>query len=332
MNPMNNSLKFLSELDKQSDIILIAHTSPDGDTICSCLALFELLKKCGKNVQLVCDCVVPPILSFFENSDKFIMPEDAVKSPCVMTVDCSDTGRLGRAYPLFENADVTFCIDHHITNTAFADYNIIDAEAAATAQVVYFLSEFAKNNKQNLKIDSLGDIDKNIASYLYGGILTDTGRFAYSNSTADTFYAASKLVEFGIDVSDLCEKLFMTIPLRKSKLLGYCLEKSKLFSNERIAYSFLPLAVVKEYNAGNNDTEGIVENLRNIDTVEVAVFVRQDDENRYKISTRSKKYFDVSELCRKYGGGGHKRAAGFNFEGDIDSFIDNLIAEIGNEL
>ena len=169
-------------------IIIHRHFRPDGDAIGSACALRLALMAMGKRVQAVCDGDVPRIYRFLEGAEDIIKPNDARITSAAIAVDCADEGRMGAADEIFAQAKHTANIDHHVTNTMFAQHNAVEAHAAAAAEVVKRLIE---------QLDA--DFGANIATCLFCGLVTDTGNFAYSNTTPDTLFAAGELLQRGAD-------------------------------------------------------------------------------------------------------------------------------------
>lgn len=295
-----NSLAMIAEhLIQNDDYILISHVSPDGDTLGCATALFNALKRLGKNVQLVCSDNVPEVYSFLPGAELVKKPEDAQQSENVVSVDCADIARLGRARELFENAKGTVNVDHHGTNNEYAHLNYVDAGSAAASQIVYAL------------INEMGcGIDKDIATCLYTGIMTDTGNFAYTNTTPKTFEIAAKLVEAGADNATINRLVFRTVSFPKTVLLGKALSKIELMCGGKLAYVHLDKDEIAACGAVDADSEGIIDHLRDIKDVEIAVFIRQSPLGTWKISLRSKLYADVGQVAVKLDGGGHRHAAG----------------------
>lgn len=187
--PVNQPLASIARLiAENNDFTLIMHVSPDGDSIGSACALRLALMAMGKRVQAVCDGDVPRIYRFLEGAEDIIKPNDARITSAAIAVDCADEGRMGAADEIFAQAKHTANIDHHVTNTMFAQHNAVEAHAAAAAEVVKRLIE---------QLDA--DFGANIATCLFCGLVTDTGNFAYSNTTPDTLFAAGELLQRGAD-------------------------------------------------------------------------------------------------------------------------------------
>ena len=305
-----DAVRFLRAND---DILLIAHVSPDGDTLGSSFALFGALQDLGKRVQVVCEDPVPAIYRFLPFSDQLLLPEQARPAEAVVCVDCADVARAGRCEPLFRAAKATLNIDHHGTNDRYADENFVQ-KAGATGELIF-------NVLASLKVT----LNKNIASCLYAAITTDTGNFSYSNTTPDTLRIAAELLDVGIDLPYLNQKLFRTVPFHKLRLHALAVTKAQLYEYGRIGISMLTLEEISSCGASAEDTEGIIDNIRDIDTVEVAALLRESDDGQVRVSLRGKSCADVSKIATKFGGGGHKLAAGCTMKPPLEDAAAQIL-------
>ena len=281
-----------------NDFILIAHVSPDGDTLGSCFALCGGLELLGKSVQIVCAEPVPAIYRFLPFSERVLSPDRAKPAEAVVCVDCADIRRTDSAEPLFHAAKSTLNIDHHGTNDRYADVNFVRI-AGATGELAYNLLTALK---VALSID--------IASCLYTAITTDTGNFSYSNTTPDTLRIAAELLDLGIDLPYLNRCLFRTVPYHKMRLHALAVTKSELHAAGQIGISTLTLDDFRSCGATGEDSEGIIDSIRDIDTVELAAFLRESEDGSIRVSLRGKSRADVSRIALLHGGGGHRFAAG----------------------
>ncbi len=280
------------------DITLIAHVSPDGDTLGSCLGLYHALSSAGKRVQVVCSDPVPAAYRILPGADAVLLPSAAQQTEAVVSVDCADVARTGDAKAFFCAAADTLNVDHHGTNNSYAKANYVRI-CAATAELAFEII-------RELEIP----LNEAIASCLYTGITTDTGNFAYSNTTPDTFRIAAELLAAGIKLPELNQALFRTIPLRKLRLRALAVERARFARDQRIVVSALSVADYRSCDATGEDTEGVIDSLRDIDTVEIAAFLHETEDGAIRVSMRGKRYADVSTIATKYQGGGHKLAAG----------------------
>lgn len=307
---LQDAVRFLRTYD---DILLIAHVSPDGDTLGSNFALYGALLELGKHAQVVCEDPVPAIYRFLPFSDQLIPPEQARPAEAVVCVDCADLSRTGRCEPLFRAAKATLNIDHHGTNDRYAVSNYVQ-KAGATGELIF-------NVIACLKIP----LNKNIATCLYAAITTDTGNFSYSNTTPDTMRIAADILDTGIDLPFLNRSLFRTVPFHKLKLHALGVNKAQLYEYGRIGISTITLADIASCGATNEDTEGIIDSIRDIDTVEVAALLRESEDGQIRVSLRGKTCADVSKIAVQFGGGGHRLAAGCTMQPPIEDAAEQIL-------
>lgn len=308
---LQDAVRFLRTYD---DILLIAHVSPDGDTLGSSFALYGALLELGKHAQVVCEDPVPAIYRFLPFSEQLVPPEQARPAEAVVCVDCADIGRAGRCEPIFRAAKATLNIDHHGTNDRYAASNYVQ-KVGATGELIYNVISYMKI-----------PLNKNIASCLYAAITTDTGNFSYSNTTPDTMRIAADLLDTGIDLPFLNRSLFRTVPFHKLKLHALAVSKAQLYEYGRISISTITLADIASCGATNEDTEGIIDSIRDIDSVEVAALLREGEDGLIRVSLRGKTCADVSKIAVQFGGGGHKLAAGCTMNPPIEEAAEQILA------
>ena len=294
-----NLLKAASFIQSHHSFYLAAHQSPDGDTLGSCLALRAALRALGREATVVCPDRVPPVLGFLVGADT-VTGTDGVEPPAeaVIYVDCADHKRTGALKETLETAPYQFCIDHHGTNPKETKDGDWVEEVSATGELILRLLE---------ALDV--PVTREIAIALYTAIATDTGNFSYGNTSPEAFEAAAKLLGHGIDLPELNRVLFREIPLKKAKLIAYVLGNMELSANGRLNLCAIPLSAIAACGAGKEDCEGLIDNLRDIDTVEAACVLRESD-GCVRVSMRSKRYCDVAAIAKRFGGGGHIAAAG----------------------
>lgn len=310
---------FEEKLKETEEIYLTAHINPDGDSIGSILALANLLKnEMNKQVNIL-------IESDISSSFKFLPEIDNIKNnsrdidniDLLITLDCGNKDRLALDKNLIDSAKHIVNIDHHITNDLFGDINFVDASASATGEVIYEI------------IKRLGySISKDIATCLYVSISTDTGSFKYTNTTSKTHLIASKLLEKDIDLETINIELYQNRSLEKTKLLMEAVKNLTLIKEDTVGVVAIDEGILKENNASIQDTDIIVDFIRNIDVVNLACLIRPIDENTSKASLRSKKDIDVSKIALTFGGGGHAKAAGCTINTNVKEAKDIIINEI----
>lgn len=312
------------DIIKNSKKIYIAsHIQPDGDNIGSTLALGMALKKMDKDVSLIKVDHIPKDYLFLPNIELIKEYDITENVDTFIALDSSDMDRLGVGKHFALKANNIINIDHHISNTNFGHINIVSPTSAATGELVYKL------------INEIGiDMDKDIATCLYTAISTDTGSFMYSNTTYITHLIASKLLQKGIDIERININLYQSRSLERTKLFINCLNSLELFMDNKIGMVAVTQQMLKENNASMEDTEGVVSFIRDIDSVEVAVLLKEMKYDEIKISLRSKKTVDVSKICTKFNGGGHKKAAGCTIYNDISKakklILDEIMMALGD--
>ncbi len=314
------AVEFLKRFEGK--ILLASHENPDGDTIGSALALYHFLKKKGKDVKVGCKDAVPYFLDFLPGAEDYIKLPTDEEFDLIIVVDASSLKRL--------NASVKgkqfMRIDHHKGGDFYGEQDLVDVDAPATAMVVYHLLT---------KWDGEA-IDTDIATCIYTGLATDTGFFANSNTDAGALKLASLLVEkYGIDPHYVAVNVKERNPLRRLKLLSRALDTLELHLNGKVASVYVLGEWLRELGATYADTEGFVNYARSIEGVEVAIFViERPEEYVWKVSLRSKGKADVSVVCEKFGGGGHKYAAGCKIpkEKSLKEVLKALLREIKNVL
>jgi phosphoesterase RecJ-like protein len=303
---------------KAKTILILTHEDPDGDAIGSSLALMHGLKKIGKQVEIV----IPKRNLLYKFLPGFDLIKEEVEENEVdlcFALDCSDIERVRDCRKYFENAKKTIVIDHHITNQNFGDVNYINAVASSTCQNLLII------------FSELGiEIDRGIAECIYTGILADTGAFRY-NVQAETFEFVAMLLETGIETANIYRLLFDVISEKRVRLLGKALNTLELYENGKIAITNISNEDLTQLGSDEGDQENIVNFGRNIEGVEVSVFIREKN-NKFKISLRSNEYVDVSQIAAKYLGGGHKKAAGFEIDMKLEEIKNLLISEIQKQL
>lgn len=300
---------------------IAGHVKPDGDCVGSCLAVYNYLKiyypKITAEVFLE---EIPPVFSFLTGAQEIIhdAPE---REPfdLFICLDCGDLRRLGPHAKYFEQAKTTLCIDHHISNSSFADENYIFPDASSTCELVFTLLEREK-------------ITKEIAECIYVGLVHDTGVFQYSCTARSTMEAAGFLMELGIPFPRIVDETFYQKTYAEQRAMGAALMDSKLWLDGRVISTILTQERLSEVGATKRDMEGIVAQLRCTKGVEASVFLYATEEDEYKLSLRSTELVDCAAITMKYDGGGHVRAAGATVHGDPDKIITEIVAEMEQQL
>lgn len=309
-----------SQLQNVSTVAIAGHIRPDGDCVGSCLATYNYIK--DNYPQIKVDLYLEPIPNIFKflNRSEEILNTCEPKEPYDLFIaqDCGDTGRLGEAAQYFEQAKRTICIDHHISNHSFADENYIFPHASSTSELIFELLEEKK-------------ITKEIAECIYVGIIHDTGVFQYSSTSAKTMNIAGKLMETGINFTEIVDKTFYTKTFNQNRVLGQALVDAKLELDGAVITSVITKEQMEEYEVLPKHLDGIVSQLRVTKDVEAAIFLYETDDG-YKVSMRSNGGVDVAKIAMEFGGGGHVRAAGVSMEGDAKDILDKILAKMQEQV
>ncbi len=300
---------------------IAGHVRPDGDCVGSALALYNYVRDSYPmmDVRLFLE-PIPNIFRFLHRSEE--IQNDFGEEPpfdVFFVVDCGDAGRLGAAEQYFNAARHTVCIDHHMSNQAFADDNYIVADASSTCELMFELMDEAR-------------ITREIAECLYTGIVHDTGVFQYSCTSKKTMHIVGCLMEKGIDYPKIVDDTFYTKTFNQNRILGRALVDAELYLGGRCIVSTVTRAMMEEYEVLPKHLDGIVNQLRVTKGVEVAVFLYENEDGTFKGSLRVNGDVNVAEIAIAFGGGGHVKAAGFTIEGTKEDCIRRILAEVEKRL
>ncbi len=309
--------EFLREIRAAGSVLIGTHLNPDGDALGSALAVSHYLDSLKIENEVVCHHAPPRNLQFLPGVQRVRFSPKSEKHDLGIVVDLDSLDRLGSTQPYFNGCSRTMFIDHHIPIEQPGDIRIVDTSAPATAHILTQLF---------LTLDV--EFTPEIATCLLTGIVTDTGSFRFRNTTPESLSLAAILLEHGGDINKVSEEIFQRRTLSSARLLGFCLERLKLECDDRLCWSILEFEDFEHTGARDEDTEGFVNELLSIETVEIAFIVREPKEGRARVSLRSRGNLDVAEVARKFGGGGHRNAAGLNFESYDPDSISKLVAEL----
>lgn len=302
MNEMKNN--FLKSVQQSNNILISAHINPDGDSIGSSFGLALVLKHLGKNVKIIKNDDYPKYLDFLYREDLYLN-SDMDEIDLFIALDSASIDRLGDSIKYFNKAKNTVCIDHHITNTGYAEMNLVIQSSSTCEILAYMLIE---NNIY---------IPEDAATYFYLGILTDTGRFNYQTSNSQTLRVAANLLDINADKNlihdNLYEKMDASTIIFQSDML-----KKATHIGDKVILVDIKKTDIEKYGYTFDDVEGIVSLLRTIDGIEVACIVKEYEDDEQKLSFRSHNIIDVSEIAKEFGGGGHIRASGATVKGTND--------------
>ena len=308
-------LKFKEQLKDANSIALISHLDPDGDNLGSLTALSKSLLNLGKKVYPIEFDKIPENLKFLPNLG-LLSDNTDINIDMIICLDCANYERLGQIDELFNKAKYRINIDHHQSNEFYGDVNIVKKGYSSTCELVFDLI-----NEINLPID------KEISMSLLTGISTDTGRFLYSATTADTLAKASRLVENGADMMKINELIYQSKKFEAQLLENEILSKTEIY-NDYVAFGFVMTDQLNKYNVEISDIDSVINTFRDTDKIKISVLIKQQTENEYKVSFRSKGNIDVGLIAKNLGGGGHKNAAATRITGDFETVSNKIKEEI----
>ena len=307
----------LEEIKKAETIVILTHETPDGDAIGSSLAMKVALKQLGKNA----DVIIPKYsrtFAFLPEANEIKTQSEIKRYDLAISVDCADLKRLAAGSEYFETAKMKIQIDHHSINTMFADYNFVNPVAPACCEILIGMFEYFGI-----------EITPELGTCIITGIITDTGGFQYSGVTAETFEFAAELLQKGVNISNTYQKVLSTKTRANFELSRTVSNRMEFFEDGKVAFTYMNLEDEKNAGAEEGDHEGLVDIGRNIEGVEVSIFIREKEgTNGYKVSLRSKDYANVADVALMFGGGGHTKAAGCFVQGTIGEVKQKLLSEI----
>ena len=313
---MNYGLEQIAERIKRAkNVVLFTHMRPDGDAFGSVLALSSALDFLKIPNQVCVESDIPSNLVFIDGLEK-VKKAPQADGDLYIALDCSEEMRLGALAGVFGAAKRkrmdTINVDHHVSNTRFADFNYV-RECAANCMNVATLIEY------------LGaPFDKKTAEYLLIGLLTDSGNFSHDDVTEETLLLAAKLVKAGADIRYYNYCFFKKQSKERAALFAKTMNGIRYYFDNRFAVIVVTKKLMDDCGADGGMTEGFVDFPLNVDSVEIAASVMEVKRGQYKISLRSKNYADVNKLAGIFGGGGHVRAAGCMLFGDVEEILDKL--------
>lgn len=314
-------IRLANELEHISSVIIAGHIRPDGDCTGSCLAVQNYIRDNYPEIQ------ADVYLEMLKPEFAFLKGADTVKTDCMeekvydlfISLDASDKERMGEAVKYFDTAKRTLCVDHHITNPGFAEKNWVVADASSTAELAFEMME-----EEQISLET--------AEALYLAIAHDTGVFQYSNTSEKTMQIAGKLISKGIPFTKIVDDTFYRKTYVQNQILGRALMESILLMDGKVIVGKVRQKDMDFYGIGPKDLDGIVNQLRVTEGVEVAIFLYETGNHEYKASLRSNGSVNVSAVCQYFGGGGHVKAAGCTMQGTFHDVINNLTLHIEHQL
>lgn len=311
--------EILKEIKDAEKIVILTHESPDGDAIGSSLAFKLMLEELGKSA----DVIIPEysrLFNFLPAIDQVKEKSDIKNYDLAISVDCTGVKRLaGKEY--FENAKRTIVIDHHGSNNMFGDLNYVNPVSPACCEILAGMFEYFQI-----------DITKEIGTCIMTGIITDTGGFRHSGINPETFEFTAELIRKGVNIPDIYKRTLRTVTKANFLLTKKVMDRMEILEDGKVTFTYITLQDEEEVGAEPGDHEGLVEIGRDIEGVEVSIFIREKEENLYKISLRSGNMVNVSDVCLMFGGGGHLRAAGANVQGNVEQVKEKVLKEVKKAL
>ena len=306
----------LEEINNANSIVILTHENPDRDAVGSSLALYHALKAYGKNVEV--------IIPEYSRTFNFLPGTNEIKKEgtyenydLAISLDCASMDMLNGYVKYFENAKTRVVIDHHGTNSMYGDLNFVNPDSPACAQILVVVLNYFKM-----------EITKEIGTCILAGIITDTGGFKYSGVTAETFEFVAWLLNKGVNVSSVYRKVLQVRTKGNFELNRIASNRLEFLEDGKIAFTYITRDDEESVNAETGDHEGIVDIGRDIEGVEVSIFIRETKTKGVKISLRSSEYVNVSDIALLFGGGGHPRAAGCNMQATIQQAKERIVNEV----
>lgn len=304
MNDINEVADFLNNNDCYA---ILTHQFPDGDTLGSAYALCEMLQQKGKKVKVLINGNMPAKFAYLEAG----IDKTDFEHKTVISVDVADSKLLGELE--IYTPQIVLAIDHHETHKQFAENSYVKCSASNCENI------FELGNALNVTFT------KTIANAIYTGMATDTGCFKYTNTTPETHIVAAKLMQYGCDAYKINKAMFDTVSKNKKALEAYVIGNMQYYHNDEVAFAYTTKEILKRFDISEDQVEGISAIPRTIEGVKVGITLREKDDTSFKISIRSNDGICANEICARFGGGGHKAAAGCAIEGTVEQVRDILL-------
>lgn len=310
-------------LDAATRICVASHVRPDGDAYGCTIAMALHLRSLGKEVVAWNEEGMTDKFRYLpENGLVVAPPDERHEFDVFLALDTSTKERLGRVLKATGSVGTWINIDHHVSNHRYADLNYVDDAAPATAQI---LCDYFR--------DIGAEITPAMAGNLYAAISTDTGSFQYEKTSPHTFRLAADLVEAGVDVPGISRAIYDSYPRRRLELLKALLNSARFDCDDRVASFSLTMETARNLGVLPEDNEGLIDHLRAVEGVQVAVFFEELPENKVRVSMRSKEpKYDVCKICAMFGGGGHPQAAGARLAGGLEAAEEKVLEAICHEI
>ena len=313
--------KIAETLLKAKKVSLFPHMNMDGDALGSCVALALGLKSLGKECHIVICEDIPSNLVFMDDNLCTTNQEEAFDVDVACLIDCGEMKRIKGREKAFEKAKKSICIDHHGTSGAVCNYNWVDPDAAATGQLIYrLLKELGVRG------------DKKIGEALYASIVTDTGRFQFSNTQKESHEIVAELYDWGIDHNKVAVEIYDSKRIERVRMENRIISEAEFLFDGKAAIATVTQEILRETGAIMNETESVVDMLRAVKGVEVVAFLKEEEPELIRVSLRSKEWFDVAEMASVFDGGGHVRASGYTDYCYLEEAVAHVKREISKRI
>lgn len=333
-----NILSVIDKAKKNDEVILVfLHRSVDGDCIGSACGICSIVRALGVDSYVAIPELLPENMKFLGVDEMFFRPGSAThlaeeftisgtlagkKPGAAISCDISDSSRMGSCGEIFDSIEEKIIIDHHASVSERSDNRWVDPDASSASEMVFYVAQ-QMAGLTGKAVDKL--LSRNAAKAVLAGIVTDTGRFTFSNTRPETLETAGLLVELGGNISDVCYNLFDRKSKEQFMLSAWARAEVRFYCNDKFALTVVPYEQFKLFGAGPDGVDDVVSAMRDIDGVELAVVLRELENGEIRGNVRSQEYFDCSEFAKNFGGGGHVRAAGFTVK---DISIGDLAGEV----
>lgn len=308
-------------LENVKTLCISGHVRPDGDCVGSVLGLYAYVKKNFPDIEVRVYLEEPSdklgFIAGFDEIDSTYPDHEAFD--LMIALDCAGVDRLGKAQKYFKAAKHTVNIDHHISNTMFAEKNFVNGESSSASEEVYKFMEPEQ-------------IDRDVAVALYTGIIYDTGVFKYPSTSPETMQIAGELMKHGIPTDRVIDESFYAKTYAENRIFGYAILNSKLAFDGKVIYSSISRKEMEEFGVSSRELEGIVAQLRLTKGVLAALFLYETPAGDIKVSLRSTDPYDVNVVAQQFGGGGHIRAAGATVYGTLEESTEKILEVMGQAL
>ncbi|MBM6828136.1 bifunctional oligoribonuclease/PAP phosphatase NrnA [Anaerotignum lactatifermentans] len=313
MRENNTKQEILEQIARANTIQIAGHTNPDGDAIGACLAMGAALVAAGKKVTVLLEAYAP---KYTVIPNGHLVKAAEGPADLFLALDCGDEGRLGQAAEWFHQAAYTINIDHHGSNTRYGQMNYVEGDASSTCEIVY---GFLEGNYE---------IDRDMASGLYAGLIYDTGGFRHSSTSPETMRIAGELMKKGIPFTEIYNRFFDSRSFSELKIMGQALENAALFFDGKVVCATVTTEEIVRCHGTNKELDAIINYLNGVQGTAVACFLYEKTPTEVKASFRGKDGYDVCALAQKFGGGGHVKAAGCTIAAPIEKAKEMVLAEM----